>query len=326
MDTSTAGLVRRSEAINEGWTDAELRDRVRGGDLTRIRRGGYAHGIDLGGLSPESRHRLAVTLARAGISVGAISHASAAALWDLPLVGTDLGRVHATLPKATRTGRIGPERHDHTAMLAPDEVTEIDGIPVTTPARTLVDLARSGPPSTAVVCADAALQRALVTAAALGRALDRAKGRPGVNRARRALTAADGRSESPGETLTRLALRTVAALDLQVDITDDDGRFLGRADFGVEDAALLIEFDGREKYLSYRRPGQPIEEAVLAEKRREDQLRALGYGLVRVVWKDLGTPAALADRVRRAVMRGRAAVDRGAVPRGGYQVPPRVGL
>lgn len=326
MNTSSTGLVRRSEAIADGWTDAELRDRMRAGQLTRIRRGGYVHGIDVDGLTPEARHRLAVTLARPTLAAGVVSHVSAAAWWDLPLTGADLRRVHVTLPKSTRTGRIAPERHDHSAELTPDEITEVDGLPVTSVTRTLVDLARSGPATTAVVSADAALQRGLVTPASLRAALDGAKGWPGVNRARRALALADGRSESPGETLTRLALRTVAPLDLQVDITDEVGRFVGRVDLAIEEAALLVEFDGRRKYVSQRRPGQSIDDAVLAEKHREDELRALGYGLVRVVWSDLRSPEAVADLVRRAVVRGRTSRARTGSPRGGYTPRPPLTL
>ncbi len=324
MDTTAVDLHRRSDAVRGGWTDAELRNQVRSGALTRLRRGGYVGGVDLDRVSSEERHRLAVRVA--GVTAGVVSHASAAALWGLPLVGADLSRVHVTLPKATRTGRITPERHDHAAELAPDDITELDGIKLTTPARTIVDLARAAPPSTAVICADAALQRGLTSPAALGAAVDQARGRPGVNRARRALTTADGRSESPGETLTRLALRTVFDVDLQVEITDEEGRFVGRADLAVRDAALLIEFDGRQKYGALRRPGQSVEAAVLAEKRREDMLRALGYGMVRVVWADLRSPVALADLVRRAATPGRAARDRGVLPRGGYHPRPRLGL
>ncbi len=322
METSSTGLVRRSQAIADGWTDAELRARVRVGDLTRVRRGGYAYGVDVDGLVAEARHRLAVTLSRPALPAGVVSHVSAAAMWNLPLVGADLRRVHVTLLKTTRTGRIGPERHDHIAELTSDDVTEVDGISVTTVARTLVDVARSGSASTAVVAADAALERGLVMPASVRKALDSAKGWPGINRARRALALADGRSESPGETLTRLTLRTVAPLDLQVDIADEVGRFVGRVDLAIKEAALLVEFDGRQKYTSHRHPGQSLDDAVLAEKRREDQLRDLGYGLVRVVWSDLRTPEAVADIVRRAVVRGRATRDRHGAPRGGYRPRP----
>ena len=325
MET-TEELVRRAQAVADGWTDAELRDRVRRGDLTRLRRGGYVRPTAVTDATPEVRHRLAVELARPGLAAGVVSHVSAAALWNLPLVGADLTRVHLTLPTATRTGRIGPERHDHTARLDLDEIAVVDGIRVTSAARTLVDLARSGAPSTAVVCADAALQRALITSDELATSVARAKGRPGVNRARRTLSTADGRSESPGETLTRLAVRSVAEFDLQVEITDENGHFVGRADLGVRGAGLLVEFDGRRKYVVDRRAGESIEDAVLAEKHREDRLRALGYGMVRVVWSDLRAPEVLVDLVRRALERGRRAVERGDGPRGGYTPLPRRGL
>jgi hypothetical protein len=59
------------------------------------------------------------------------------------------------------------------------------------------------------------------------------------------------------------------------------------------------EFDGKTKYLRNRRPGESIEETVLREKRREDEMReATGYRMIRFVWGDLFVPARTAARLR----------------------------
>ena len=62
---------------------------------------------------------------------------------------------------------------------------------------------------------------------------------------------------------------------------------------------MLVEFDGLMKY------GGP--EDLVAEKRREDRLRGLGYTVVRVTWSDLRHPERVVAEVRRAVARSRAA-------------------
>ena len=70
--------------------------------------------------------------------------------------------------------------------------------------------------------------------------------------------------------------------------------------------ADLGEFDGKKKYgRLLLKPGQSAEDALFAEKRREDQFGDLGWQVVRWVWADLFAPAALLDRLRRACARGR---------------------
>ncbi len=193
----------------------------------------------------------------------------------------------------------------HSGRIATDEVVRQSGMPVTSPARTAVDIARSCSVETAVVAADFALQERRLAAADLGAALSRARHVGGIGRARRALDLADGLSESPGETRVRLAL-IVGGLPrpaLQIRVIAPDGRFVGRVDLGYPELGVLIEFDGAIKYggsirSSGRegegsgRPGRQPHEVVIAEKRREDRLR------------DLGSPSS-ASRGRTCVSRPR---------------------
>lgn len=60
---------------------------------------------------------------------------------------------------------------------------------------------------------------------------------------------------------------------------------------------MVIEFDGLVKYAGSGA------DALIAEKRREDRLRDLGYEVVRVTWADLAHPAELVARIRRAIDR-----------------------
>ncbi len=311
-------VIRRRTALADGFTDHDLRISQRSGDLTRLRRGSYVAPAELESLGDAERHRLASLTAASDQDHCVVSHASAAACWRLPLYRVDTTAVHFTRPGA-RSGRRTPARIDHAGVLRDDERTTVDAVVVTTVARTLVDLARSESSAAAVVAADCALRRRMTTPADLREAMHRCAGLPGIRTARRALQSADGRAESPGESLTRLALSSLPALDSQVTLTDDEGRFVARTDFAVRESLLVIEFDGQQKYLASRAPGQSLEQAVLAEKRREDAIRGLGYLVLRVVWRDLDEPQRLRQRVARALQRGRELTERGFTPAGSYR-------
>ena len=119
-----------------------------------------------------------------------VSHVSAAVLlglrvWDVPLTA-----VHVTRDR-TSGGRCGRRLHLHTTPLADGDVVEIDGVPVTAPARTVVDTARAVPFAAGVVVADAALEAGL-DPAELQEAVERAGRRPRHARARRVVAFADG--------------------------------------------------------------------------------------------------------------------------------------
>ena len=107
-----------------------------------------------------------------------LSHWSAASHWRLrPGAGP---RSHATVGRRKRSR---PEITIHFADLAPDEVTEEQGIPTTTPARTLLDLAPSLPSPVLARMVEAAPTRG----ATLAGLLDRYPGRAGVPKLRAAL-------------------------------------------------------------------------------------------------------------------------------------------
>lgn len=151
-----------------------------------------------------------------------------------------------------------------------------------------------------VVSADGALRAGLVTDDELGAAVDDVAGWRHGSRATAMVRHCDGRRESVGESRTALAL-ALGGLDLvpQVEIYEEDGRFVARVDFVVRGTKVIVEFDGKVKYAE----GDPT--VLWAEKRREDRLRALGYVVIRVTWADLERPARLLARVRKAVAAAR---------------------
>ncbi|MDO5504528.1 MAG: hypothetical protein Q4G67_15295, partial [Actinomycetia bacterium] len=121
----------------------------------------------------------------------------------------------------------------------------------------------------------------------------------GMPRARIALPEIDGRSESVGESISRLIF-VEAGLprpELQREFVID-GR-LYRSDFYWEDEEVIGEFDGLGKYLdetseSGRRA------SLRAEKQRDQDFQSVGITPVHWTMGDLATPSALVSRVRRA--------------------------
>jgi hypothetical protein len=207
-----------------------------------------------------------------------------------------------------------PGRTVHSAAITDDEVVERHGIKITSVARTVVDLARTYGFESSVIACDYALHERLVTPADLVLALDMACQRPGRRAASRALAFADGRAESPGESRTRvLMLRAgLDAPELQVEVHDGSGTLVGRTDLGYQEDSTLIEFDGKVKYQKLLRPGQTPSEAVIAEKRREDEIRSAGFAVLRIVWSELATPALLVSRIAETRRQGRALQASGA--------------
>jgi hypothetical protein len=194
----------------------------------------------------------------------------------------------------------------HVARLRVADIVLVDGFPVTSPVRTALDLARSVSHERAVVMLDAALHGGLLSADALRDRLPGLLGVPGSRAAARAVAASDGRSESVGESRSRVALHRLglAPSHLQLEVTTADGHRVARADFAWRGARLVGEFDGRIKYGRLLRPGQDPGDAVFEEKRREDAIRDEGWGVVGWTWSDISRPERLGARVRRALDRG----------------------
>jgi hypothetical protein len=294
-------LVFRPALLAAGITDDELRRLRARRRLTALWPGAYVPSDDPRLDDAVARHALAIRAAtHLRRADGVVSHASAAVLHGLTLWGVPLDRVHLTRDRRSG-GRRTTLRHVHTAALAADEVTGIDGIAVTSIGRTLADLARTLPFEQALVVADAALHRHRLTGALLADAAERAAGRPGSTRARRVADAARAGAESPGETRSRIA---IARAHLPTPILQYEVPELGaRTDFFWEEFRTVGEFDGKVKYGRALRPGQDPGDVVFAEKRREDALRDLGYQVARWTWDELRSFDAVAARIRRAFAR-----------------------
>jgi hypothetical protein len=172
----------------------------------------------------------------------------------------------------------------------------VGGLPTTTLERTLLDCGMMLPYRQALILMDNGLRlgadRAILDAGAAG--LD---GRRGIRNLRRVLSAADPRSESPGETLARdLIVRLrIPVPEPQVEVMTRHGRY--RLDFAWKQKKVALEFDGKAKYFDYR----PTEQVLYEERQREKDLTANGWTVIRIEWKDLFQEMEFRNRLIQAL-------------------------
>lgn len=299
--TSRGGIFSSADAGRCGVGPSAL-ERLRKDHLVvRVRRGAYVLAEPWRAASPEERHRLttrAILLTRP--PADAASHHAAVLLHGVDTWGVDLGVVDvASGVRAVR--RRGTLRSHPRPLRATSLVGCARCVPL--PLALLQTSAWSG--VVPGVCSlDDALHDERCTLGDLRGALtllpEHEQGAAGA-----ALRRVDARSESVGETRTRLLLLDLGLrVESQVPLTLPSGA-RARADLVVE-GVVVVEFDGLVKYA-----GADGRHALAAEKQRERGIWDLGYEVERVIWSELDRPARLYDRVRAAEHR---ALARGLLP------------
>ncbi|WP_132474689.1 type IV toxin-antitoxin system AbiEi family antitoxin domain-containing protein [Rhodococcus sp. SMB37] len=292
---------RRSDALSSGLSDSEIRRALRTGELERLAPGIYLDGPTAEGLDATERHRIRARTTGEGLPDGsAISHVSAAVLHGLTLWRPDLSRVHVSRD-GTSGGRRGTGRHLHVVHLGAGDVVEVDGVPCTSIARTVADLACTAPIDEVVIAGDSALARNPSLRAALAETFESLGRRQGIAAARRVIAFLDGRSESPGESLSRLRMEQIGlpAPSLQEVVHTPEGEFVARTDFYWKEHRIVGEFDGMGKY------GSASPDVFRREKLREDALRDLGFHVIRWTWAELSRFDVVRARFERAIVRAR---------------------
>lgn len=297
-----AGAFSSAQALARGVDPLELRAALRRGEVVRVRRGAYVARGAWDEADQDGRYLLTAVATVHTRPGDALSHHAALAAHGLPLFGHDPARVDVASNVRQAVNRCGLWVHRQSGA----GVVERLGVAVVRPARAIVRTALSVGRDCAVVAGDAALHRGLVTLDDLLAEVALLTPHQGRGRALDVVLAMDERSESVGESRTRLAL-TDGGLrpESQVVITDDSGAFVARVDFLVD--GVVVEFDGRVKYGRRRDaadahgdPRRDAGEVVWLEKRREDAIRRRGHPVERVIWSDLDRPARIGSRVRAA--------------------------
>ncbi len=284
--TAQGGSITRAQLIAVGLDDDAIDWRARHGSLHRVHRGVYLVGHEA--LAPLARERAAL-LAAGGNAV--ISHSSAAVVWALATRPDP--EVHITLTAGRRRSRSGLSIH-RGPQLEPLEIRRVRGMPVTSPARTLLDLAATRYPDLERAFADAHAQ-SLIKPYDVVAAIERAGPRPGV-RALRALIDDNGSgfTRSEAERLLRRLIR---------DANLPEPRFNVRLRQYELDAVwpeqrLVLEVDG----YSYHGHRAKFE----SDRRKDMALTAAGYRVIRVTWRQLtGEPLAVVAVIATALGRGR---------------------
>jgi len=288
---------------DQGFEERELRRMRRNGTLIPVRRGAYVRERAAERTRDDEHRELVFATAPQLHAAAVISHGSAAVLHRLPTWPNAIDRVHVTRNRNSG-GNCRAVVQVHAAPLTEMDVTTIDGVLVTSLARTVLDLCRTVPIEQAVAAGDRALAFGLVRAV-LEKHLAQMARWPGTRQARRVVALLDPRSESAGESVSRVRLHEdgLPAPELQQVIHDEDGQFVARVDFCWQEQRTIGEFDGKIKYGRMLKSGQSIDDVLFAEKRREDALRDLGWQIVRLLWADLYRRGVIRDRVLRAFAR-----------------------
>jgi very-short-patch-repair endonuclease len=270
-------VISRSQLVALGVAKDAIRRWVAEERLYRLHRGVYAVGHEA--LTPKSRFIAAVYACGPG---SLLSHRAAGALQGL-LSATGVIDVTARRGRKSKAGiTVHRSRNVH-----PDDRTEVDGIPVTSVARTLVDLAD--------VLNERQLTRAVHQAEvlklfdlrAIEAALARVPGRKGRHRLRRVLVA----YQPEPHLLRSRAERRVKALCTSYGLPKPqfNASVAGyEVDVYWPEAKLALEFDGAETHQTRF--------AFHEDRRRDRGLAAEGIQTLRVTWPDLD--AALAAQVR----------------------------
>ncbi|GAA5205763.1 type IV toxin-antitoxin system AbiEi family antitoxin domain-containing protein [Microbacterium kyungheense] len=278
-------LHRRDDLLTAGRSSRDLATAARAGTLVRVRSGIYVDGAAWTAAVPEARvvaRAQALTLTSELAPV--ISHESAAAAHGLGLFRPDPTRVHVVVPVERPGAASAVVRHR--GELPGDEIVEINGLRVTSLARTVADVARTATFDQAVTIADAALRAQFVPKPG---AYDAARAEEfrqtvfgivrrsphGQGRAKRVLAFADGRAQLPGESVSRIQLSELGfrVIALQVPVAGPGSKTY-YIDFGLEDASAWGEFDGRLKYVDGRIvDGRSASQIFDEEKQREDWIR-----------------------------------------------------
>lgn len=281
-------MFTTDEAFAAGWTRSALQNAVRRGRVVAVQRGMWAAPGDPTDPGHRDQALLQASAAAAREAQGTVvSHLGAATGFALPTWAryprpcvTVVGRTRIALTgvHVHRTGR------GFTGRL-------VDGVVLTNPVRTLVDVAREFGVESGLVSADAAVRRGLVTQGQLSRATRGLRG-TGAADAKLMAQLVDGRAESPLESRSRWQFRVheITPPQPQAWIYNRAGTFLGRVDFFWSEG-VVGEVDGSQKY-------RDDDDARVKEKWRQELLERTGLLVVRWGARDLFDFRETAARIR----------------------------
>jgi very-short-patch-repair endonuclease len=269
--TTQHGVLSRQQAIDVGISESGISRRVAAGLWIRVLPGVYA----IAGAPPSSRLPAVAAVLWAGDGA-IVSHGSAGLLWGIE--GARAKRVELWVPSARKRTHADVVVHRGTRLDRADR-TALGAIPITTPVRTLIDLA-----GRLVGAMESVFRQHLGTPDRLAARLAalRASGRPGAGRLEELLEArGDGRpleSTLEGKVWLLLARSGLPRPKRQHWVTTPAGRY--RLDFAWPERKLGLECDGWEHH------GGRV--AFGKDRERLSEMVSMGWRVLLVTW-DVGT-------------------------------------
>jgi very-short-patch-repair endonuclease len=300
------GVFTFAHALGAGMTRHQVRRRVGDGRWLVFHQGVYR----IAGTEATWRARL-LAACWAGGTRAVVSGRSAAALHRLPGGRPDI--VEITCPRWRRARHEGLVVHESKA-LDPIDVTEVDGIPVTTVARTLFDLGGRYPRHLAVRMVEMALEHALrmqmVTIAELEQTVRRLsrRGRPGGPVLRQLLEARSDRRRPTESVMETKLLQALRARGLPEPVPQFEVRvgdaFVARVDLAYPDARIAVEYDSDEFHTG--------RDATARDRSRRHALIAAGWLPIDVGPADVRRGAVTAAAAIADALRRRSGVEKSA--------------
>lgn len=281
------GVVARAQLVAAGVGPDLIDHRLRSGRLRRVHRGVY----QVGPVCPPGAREMSAVLACGGDAF--VSHRSAAVLWKMTPPHERRGPVDITVTSGHPRTRSDIRVH-RVRTLGSIEVGACDGIPITSPARTLFDLADSANDRNLERTLAEALALRIVDEAAIRSVLARHHRRRGTARLLRLLeggpgTAARTRSEAEERFLALVRRAGLPSPAANTGIAGCEVDFLWRAE------RLVVEVDGRAYHASSNR--------FERDRRRDATLLAAGYRVMRVTWEQIvKEPEALLVTLTRVLL------------------------
>ena len=234
--------VSRAGALGLTWNDLRvLRDERRIRSLFR--------GVLVDASVPDTRELRCLGLSLVLPPRGVICHSSAA--WALGVDAFQPKDRFLLTPQCMVPHGTSRSRHAGVVCLEgylpAEDIMIVNGIPMTVPGRTTVDLMRKLRRPFALSVADAMVRAEQVTIDEIARRIGRLKRYPGIRQARELVLLIDPRAESPGESWLRLRLIDAGFPhpSPQYEIIDHRGRIIARIDLAYPEINLAIEYDGR---------------------------------------------------------------------------------
>lgn len=291
LAAAQAGAISRSQLLDAGLSASSMDRRLRSGTLRRLHPGVYAIA---GSPDTVARRRWAALLA---VGLGAVlSFDSAARVHRLTAAAAD-GPVVLTVPHSGSQSLAGVVVHQIDDLLSPADVVEVDGFPVTSVPRTIVDLAATWRRGRLGLLIDDAVTAKRTTDADIGACLRSVarRGKPGVRMLTSILDERGPGKVPPASVLERDFFRLLAPSPLpepqrQYPLPRTDG-VRGLVDSAWPEVKLIAEVDGRRWH-------QRIAD-MKRDRDRDLHAAALGWQVVRPLHEHVvGAP----DETRRELV------------------------